>query len=105
MPGCCLIVALMLVGPRVVLAFAWLFSDWYSAFTSGWMALLGWLFLPWTSLAWIFTHFHNGGQLSGGYVILLGLGLLADVGLFGGGRAAHKRWQSDDRYLEWREKR
>jgi hypothetical protein len=85
----------MFVGPRVVLFFAWLLSGWYEAFDSRLVAVLGWLVLPWTSLAWMYTFFHNAGQLSGGYVVLLLLGVLSDLGAFGGG-ANRWRQSSDD---------
>lgn len=91
MPGCCLAAALLFVGPRVVLLFAWLLSDWYDAFDSSLVALLGWALLPWTSLAWMFTYFANSGELRGGYIVLLILGVLADLGAFGGGGAAASR--------------
>ena len=78
----------MFLGPRVVLFFAWLFTDWYAAFDARLVALAGWLFLPWTSLAWIVTQFHNGGRVDGGYLVLLILGILADVGVFGGAAKA-----------------
>jgi hypothetical protein len=83
----------MFLGPRLVLFCAWLLSNWYSAFSSSLLALLGFLFLPWTSLAWMHTFFHNHGQLDGGYVVLVALGVLMDIGVFGGGgRAGARRW-------------
>jgi hypothetical protein len=91
MPGCCLIAALLFFGPRVVLLLAWLFSDWYVAFESPLVALLGWLFLPWTSLAWMYTFFTNAGAVAGGYLLLFVVGVLADLGAFGGGA----RWRGN----------
>ena len=41
------------------------------------MAFLGWLFLPYTSLAWMYIFFHNGGRIEGGYLVLL---ILAGMG-------------------------
>ncbi len=91
MPGCCLIALLMFLGPRVVLACAWLFANWYRAFDSSLLALVGWLFLPWTSLAWIYVYFHNHGALNGGYLLLLIFGVLLDLGTFGGSHRARQR--------------
>jgi hypothetical protein len=93
MPGCCLIALLLFFGPRVALALAWVFTGWYAAFTSSIVALLGFLLLPWTSLAWMYTYFHNAGTLSGGYVVLLVLGAAADISAYGGHR----------RYRQWRQ--
>ena len=86
MPGCCLGVLLLFFGPRVALFCAWLFSGWYRAFDSTLIAALGFVFLPWTSLAWMYIYFHNHAQLSGGYVVLLVFAVLIDVGAYGGGR-------------------
>lgn len=86
----------MFFGPRVVLFLAYLFSDWYDAFDSTAVAVLGWFFLPWTSLAYMYTYFTHGGDISGGYIILMGLALLFDVGAFGGGNHARQRRRNDD---------
>jgi hypothetical protein len=91
MPGCCLLALLMFFGPRVVLASAWLLSDWYRAFDSSLVAIAGWLLLPWTSLAWMYIYFHHRGVISGGYVLLLVLGVLLDLGTVGGSHRARSR--------------
>jgi hypothetical protein len=96
MPGCCLLALLVFFGPRVVLVCAWLFTNWYSAFSSTLVALAGLIFLPWTSLAWMYTYFHNGGHASGVYVILLIAGVLMDIGAYGGG-TRYKRWRTRSR--------
>jgi hypothetical protein len=92
MPGCCLVALLMFFGPRVALFCAWLLTSWYSAFDSRLVAVLGFLFLPWTSLAWMYTFFHNHGQLSGGYVVLMVLAVLGDLGAYGGGHRS-RQWR------------
>jgi len=91
MGGCCLFALFMLLGPRVFLVFVWLLTNWYAAFDSRLIALLCWLFLPYTSLAWMFIYFNNAGQLQGGYLILLVLAVLFDIGVFSGGHRAMKR--------------
>lgn len=95
MPGCCLIALVLFFGPRVALALIWLFTDWYAAFSSVLVAVLGFVLLPWTSLAWMYTYFHNEGALSGGYVLLIVLGALADLSAFGGHRH-YQRWRKAD---------
>jgi hypothetical protein len=91
MEGCCLVVLLMTIGPRLLLFVAWLFTHWYMAFDSRLVALLGWVFLPYTSLAWMYIYFHHAGQVQGGYLVLLILAVLMDLGLFPGGRHAMRR--------------
>jgi len=94
MPGCCLVALLLFFGPRAALAVIWLFTNWYSSFSSALVALAGFVFLPWTSLAWMYTFFHNHGQLSGGYVLLIVLGAVADLGAYGG-HGHYQRWRKD----------
>jgi hypothetical protein len=89
MGGCCLI-ALLLISPRLFLVGVWLMSNWYSAFDSRLVAFLGWLFLPYTSLAWMYIFFHNGGRLEGGYLVLLIVAALFDIGVFSGGHKSMK---------------
>lgn len=91
MPGCCLIALLLFIGPRFALACAWLFADWYRAFDSTLVAFLGFCFLPWTSLAWMFVFFHHHGDVGGGYVLPLAAGLVLDVGTYGGSHASRRR--------------
>jgi hypothetical protein len=95
MPGCCLGALLLFFGPRVVLFFAWLLTHWYAAFESRVVALLGFLFVPWTSLAWMYVFFHHHGDLSGGYALLLAAGVVIDLGSYGGGRAARRERRED----------
>ena len=91
MGGCCLAVLVMLLGPRLLLVGVWLLTHWYAAFDSRLVALLGWIFLPYTCLAWMYVYFNNAGQLQGGYLILMIFAVLLDVGVFSGGHRAMKR--------------
>jgi hypothetical protein len=90
MSGCCLAVLLLLISPRLFLVAVWLFTNWYNAFESSLVAFLGWVFLPYTSLAWMFIFFHNGGSIEGGYLVLLILAVLFDIGVFSGGHRSMK---------------
>ncbi len=90
MDGCCLVVLISLLGPRLFLIGVWLLTNWYNAFNSTLVALLGWLFLPYISLAWMFIFFNNGGRIEGGYVVLLILAVLCDIGVFSGGHRSMK---------------
>lgn len=81
----------MMLGPRVLLIGVWLLTNWYAAFDSGLVALLGWLFLPYTSLAWMYIYFNNAGQIQGGYLVLLIFAVLVDIGVFSGGHRAMKK--------------
>jgi hypothetical protein len=82
---CCVLVLLALVGPRVVLVLLWLFTNYLSrAFDTFLWPVLGFLFLPWTTIAYAIAQNELGG-MSGLGLIVLALGFLLDIGVVGGG--------------------
>ena len=82
---CCVLILIALVGPRLTLFVLWLLTDYLSrAFDSFVLPFLGFLFLPWTTLAYAIAQNAFGGAQDIGLVIVV-LGVLADVGALGGG--------------------
>ena len=82
---CCVLVLLALVGPRLVLALLWIFTNYLSrAFDTFLWPLLGFLFLPWTTIAYAIAQNEFGG-LNGLGIVVMALGLLVDIGAIGGG--------------------
>lgn len=92
----CLGVLLALLTPRFVLAVVWLFSNYLNrAFESGWWPVLGFVFLPTTTIAYAvarnsFTT--SGGDIEPFGVVAIVTGVALDLGLLGGsGRGIGKR--------------
>jgi hypothetical protein len=86
----CLIALFALIGPRVALVFTAIFSDMISrAIDSLLVAFLGFLFLPWTTLAYVvFYEVGSGREVRGVEWFLVGLAFAADLGSYvGGGRS------------------
>ena len=82
---CCVLALLAFLGPRLVIFLLWLFTNYLSrAFDAVLLPLLGFLFLPWTTIAWAIAQNEFGG-VSGVGLLLVALGFLADVGVIGGG--------------------
>ena len=82
---CCVLILVALVGPRLGLAVLWLFTDYLSrAFDSFLLPFLGFVFLPWTTLAFAFAQNSMGGVQGLGLVLVI-IGVLADIGVIGGG--------------------
>jgi hypothetical protein len=82
---CCVLALLAFLGPRVVLVLLFFFSNYLSrAFDSVLLPILGFLFLPWTTIAWAIAQNEFGGA-SGIGVLVIALGFLADIGVLGGG--------------------
>lgn len=88
--GCLLVVA-MLAFPRLVLVLLFLFTNYLERAYHGILVpLLGFFFLPLTTLyyAWLLnSHL----PLDGPYVLILILTVLADLGMLGGGEYRRRR--------------
>jgi hypothetical protein len=86
----CLIAIFALIGPRIALVFTAIFSDMISrAIDSVVVAFLGFLLLPWTTLAYVVMYdVGTGRQVEGIEWFLVGLAFLADIGSYVGGRSA-----------------
>ncbi|MGZ4108194.1 MAG: hypothetical protein ACXVQU_04315 [Actinomycetota bacterium] len=82
----CLVVVLALLTPRLVMVLMWLFSDYLSHAYGTWVwPLLGFFFLPTTTIAFAIAQNEFGGFRGWGAVITV-LGVLFDVGVLGGAR-------------------
>lgn len=81
---CCLVSVLLLLGPRAGIIVWWLLEPvrWASAFPSFIVPLLGFLFLPWTTLAWVLVA---PGGVTGLEWAVLAIGVLADLASWSGG--------------------
>jgi hypothetical protein len=87
----CLIALLGLITPRVVMVVLWLFTNYLSrAFDSFIWPLLGFFFLPTTTLAYAVAKNSFDGLRGIGLVIFVA-GVLLDFGLLGGGAKSRRR--------------
>jgi hypothetical protein len=82
---CCAALALVLVGPRFALFVIWLFTDWLSrAYDTFLWPLLGFVFLPWTTLGYmIAANWYDGLQGLG--ILFFAAGVVFDVLSYSGG--------------------
>jgi hypothetical protein len=87
----CLLVLLAWISPRFVIALMWVFTERLEiAFRSGWVALAGFVFLPYTTAAWAIAY-QTGVGVSGIGWILVGLAVLGDLGSWAGGDKRRRR--------------
>ena len=87
----CLIALLGLITPRVVMVVLWLFTNYLErAFDTFIWPLLGFIFLPTTTLAYAVAQNSFNGLRGIGLVIFV-LGILVDFGLLGGGAKSRRR--------------
>jgi hypothetical protein len=89
---CCAFLLILFLGPRVALAAIALFSNYLGrAFGGGLLLpLLGWLFLPWTTLAYAWA-INSRGEVAGLQAIVVVVAVLVDLGIVGGGAAKRRR--------------
>ena len=93
---CCLIAVAALLGPRF-LGFVWWLSDpvrWGTTFPEPLFGLIGWLVVPWTTIAYVFVY---PGGIEGLDWALIAGALIIDLGTSGGGVF------SRDRRAKWRD--
>ena len=92
----CLVALFALITPRFILFVLWLFSNYLNrAFSSGWWGVLGFFFLPTTTIAYAVAKNEfstpSGGIEAAGIIVIV-LGVAIDLGLLGGsGRGLGKR--------------
>ena len=88
----CLIVMLAALSPRLVIALLWIFTERMTlAFNSGWVAVFGFLFMPYTAVGWAIAYAPVRGVTGLGYLVVA-FGLLCDLSSYaGGGREARLR--------------
>ena len=83
---CCVITSLFMFGPRLAILFWWLINPlrFTAAFSSVIWPILGILFMPWTTLAFLIVW----SPVTGVYGLdwlWLALAVLADLGTYAGG--------------------
>jgi len=74
----CLIVLLAMIGPRVALLFTWIFTEFVDRAYDGFLLpALGFVFLPWTTLAYALVY--DGQNVSAIGWVFVGFAVLADL--------------------------
>jgi hypothetical protein len=78
----CLVTLFGFFMPRVVMASLFIFTSWFSRSFDGILwPFLGFLFMPYTTLAYMISMVFNSHQLSGGYIVLLVIAVMLDLGM------------------------
>ena len=89
----CILVLIALAVPRVMLTFVFLLTDWIGrAFETRLWPILGFVFMPYTTLAYMAAMLNNGHALAGGWLALFIVAVLVDAGHWGGGGFTSRRW-------------
>ena len=86
----CLLVLLALFFPRIVLAALYLFTTYLNVFQSVVWPVLGFILLPYTTLAYAWAMHANAGTVRGFPLVVVIIAVLVDLGLIGGGAKARR---------------
>ena len=91
----CLLLAIILLSPRIVLALLFFFSDYLArAYQHHLLVLvLGFLFLPITTLVYAW-EINSHRPLEGINLVFLIIAVIVDIGAHGGG--ASRKWRSNN---------
>ena len=92
---CCLLALAGFIGPRFALVMIWIFGTRVDGAFASWVwPLLGLVFFPWTTLAYVLAW--QPGGISGGWdYLLIAIGVALDIATYSS-RSAAKRagaWQ------------
>lgn len=88
---CCPVALLFMGLPRVSLFLLWLFTDRMRiAFDSFWLPLLGFVFLPFTTVFWALAYAPVGGVQGIGW-FFVAFGFILDIASYTGGRSEARR--------------
>jgi hypothetical protein len=87
----CAVGCLALFFPRLAIIIVVLASDYIGqAYQTTIWPLLGFFFMPLTTLAYAFAMHQNSGSVSGIYLVLVVFAVLCDLGTFAGGASNKK---------------
>lgn len=81
MAGCLVVILVFLFSPRFAGLIFWIFTNWFDkAYQTWYWPLLGWIFLPFTTLAYMWAYLSTGGDITGGWIALIVFAVLVDLG-------------------------
>jgi hypothetical protein len=88
----CLLIIFSVFFPRLIMICIALFTNWFrAAFQTALWPLLGFLFMPYTTLAYMAAMLNNNHNASGGWLALIIVAALVDLGGQGGSARTSRR--------------
>jgi hypothetical protein len=89
----CILAFLMMLAPRVVMVFIFLMTTWFQrAYETMVWPVLGFIFMPYLTLAYMAMKLQNG-TLTGGWLVLVIVTAVIDVMHWGGTGRHYRRWR------------
>lgn len=75
----CLLILFAIILPRITMILLFLFTNWFAVFPNFIWPLLGFFFMPYTTLAYMAGMVYNH-QISNGWIVLLIIAIIFDLG-------------------------
>ena len=90
-----LIILFGLIAPRTVLVVAWCFGLFAGVWASAMWPILGFIFMPYTTIAYGLAHRYGSG-VEGAWLVIMIIAVVLDLGATGGSanEAKRKRWSN-----------
>jgi hypothetical protein len=80
--------------PRVLMAMAFLMTDWFGrAFETRLWPIVGFVLMPYSTLAYIASMLNNHHELTGGWLVLFIAAIVVDLSHWGGGHTYHQKYR------------
>jgi len=89
----CLVVLLGALVPRLTLALLWFFTTWTRVLEPWWLGFVGFLFLPYTTLAYVAIANYSGAVSVNNiaHLVIMLIALVVDFGAWGGSHRHYYR--------------
>jgi hypothetical protein len=88
----CLIPIFAVLFPRIVMIAIAIFTQWFPAAFNSWLwPILGFLFMPYTTLAYMAAMLNNDHSVDGLWLVLVIVAVLVDLGGQGGSARRRRR--------------
>ncbi len=82
----CIFILLALLAPRVTMVFIWFLTDWFARVFQTWLwPVLGFILLPYTTLAYMVAMITNPGQVNDLWLVIIAVAAVVDIAHWGGG--------------------
>jgi hypothetical protein len=76
----CLLILVVLCAPRAAIFLIWLLTNWFSqSFQTVFWPIIGFLFMPFTTLAYMAAMLNNHHHVDGWWIVLIILAVLSDL--------------------------
>lgn len=88
----CIYIIIALAVPRVLMFIAFLMTDWFGrAFETRLWPVVGFVFMPYSTLAYMASMLNNHHALTGGWLALFVAAIVVDASHWGGGHAYRRK--------------